>query len=45
VRLLAHARLTLMSPDAALVTNVGACAFCCHLGFLWDGPPLLHCRR
>ena len=35
VRVLAHARLTLTSPDAALVTNVGACAFRCHLGFFY----------
>src|SRR5215211_8679100 len=33
MRLPAHARLALSRPDAALVTNVGACALRCHQGF------------
>jgi hypothetical protein len=33
VRLLAHADLTLICPDTALIPNVGACALRGHLGF------------
>jgi hypothetical protein len=35
VRLLAHAGLTLLCPDPALLTHVGACAFRRHQLFLY----------
>src|SRR5919107_1929968 len=33
VRLLAHAGLTLVAPDPALIPHIGACAFGCHQTF------------
>ncbi len=36
VRLLAHAGLTVVSPDAALIPHVGACAFRRHQGFFYS---------
>ena len=46
MRLLAHAGLTLSSPDAALLTNVGACAFRGHqLFFIGEAVPAQQTRQ